>query len=107
MLSTHESPDYPPAAQNGVPTFGSGERLHAQQPLRYVDASWSFATMVRLEDTPGEYRGIAITAYRPFFAHPRMPRANIRYIAKAESFVCWSDSWPKLKEYIDKRLDGN
>jgi hypothetical protein len=57
-------------------------------------------------DEPHEYRGISIKAYRPYFAHPRMPRANIRFIAKSESFVAWSDSWPKLKKHIDKWLDG-
>jgi hypothetical protein len=62
--------------------------------------------VIRFDDAPHEYRGIAITSYRPYFAHPRMPKANVRFIAKSESFMVWSDSWAKLKEHIDKRLDS-
>jgi hypothetical protein len=62
--------------------------------------------MTTFDDRPREYRGVVITAYRPFFAHPRMSKANVRFIAKSESFMFWSDSWPKLKAHIDKLLDS-
>ena len=59
----------------------------------------------RIDDAPHEYRGVAITSYRPYFAHPRMPKANVRFIAKSETLVAWSDSWPKLKAHIDRRSE--